>query len=109
MALLLAIISVCLEGRLSALTNDVVDYLAFLAIAIASAISTAIAVKSANVINHHGSSVGISAKRGNKFLALTWVATAIMLMASFVWCFECIVGPRYYRGPHKRWHVGEQK
>ncbi|KAK5117689.1 hypothetical protein LTR62_005112 [Meristemomyces frigidus] len=91
LALLLAIVSVFFDGRISAFVNVLVDWLAFLAIGLASAIVTAVAVKASHVINHYGNSVGVSASKGGKFLILTWVATAVMLAASLVWCADCVV------------------
>ncbi|KAK4560800.1 hypothetical protein LTR86_005380 [Recurvomyces mirabilis] len=97
LATLLALISIFFEGRLSAFLNVLVDLLAFLAIGIASAIATAVAVKAADVINHYGNAVGVSASKGGKFLTLTWVATAVMFVASLVWCLDCIVGRKQPR------------
>lgn len=93
-ALILAIVCIFFEGRLSALLNMMVDWLAFLVIGIASAIATAIAVKGASVINKYGDDIGVSAQQGNKFMILTWVSTGLMLVASIVWCFDCIAGHR---------------
>lgn len=96
-ALCLALLSVFFDGRLSAFINVLVDWLAFIAVGLASAITTAVAVKASDVINKYGKDVGISANKGDKFLVLTWVATGLMLVASFVWCGECIVGRRKNR------------
>ncbi|KAK4507832.1 hypothetical protein PRZ48_001567 [Zasmidium cellare] len=93
-ALILAVVSIFFEGRLSALLNMLVDWLAFLVLGIASAIATAIAVKGASVINKYGDDIGVSAQQGNKFMILTWVATGLLLLASIVWCFDCIAGRR---------------
>lgn len=87
-----AILSIFFAGRLSAFVNVLLDWLAFLAIGLASAIATAILVKAADLINKDGNDVGISATKGSKFLTLTWVATALMFVSSLVWCGECIVG-----------------
>ncbi|KAK5130453.1 hypothetical protein LTR08_002017 [Meristemomyces frigidus] len=92
LALLLALASIFFQGRLSSFVNVLVDCLAFLAIGLASAIATAIAVKAADVINSYGKDVGISAQKGSRFLVLTWVATALMLGASLTWCAECVAG-----------------
>lgn len=100
-ALILAMVSFFLEGRLSAFANMFVDWLAFLVIGIASAITTAIAVKGADVINEYGDDIGIQAQRGDKFLILTWIATGLMLLASIVWCFDCILGSRRRRSASK--------
>lgn len=89
-----ALVSIFFSGRLSASINILIDVLAFLAVGIASAIVTAIAVKAASIINDKGNRIGISAQKGGKFLILTWVATGLLLVASFVWCFDCIVGRR---------------
>lgn len=100
-AFLLALVCVFFDGRLSAFVNVLVDWLAFLAVGLASAIATAIAVKSADIINKYGNDVGISAQKGSKFLVLTWVATAVMLVASMVWCFDCIVGRKHHKTPRR--------
>ncbi|KAK5127201.1 hypothetical protein LTR85_008563 [Meristemomyces frigidus] len=107
-AFVLALVCIFFDGRLSAFVNVLVDWLAFLAIGLASAIATAIAVESADVINKYGNDVGISAQKGSKFLVLTWVATAVMLVASMVWCFDCIVG-RKHQKTSKRGYVDEPK
>jgi hypothetical protein len=93
-ALISALVSIFFSGRLSAFANIIIDLIAFLAVGIASAIATAISVKAADIINDKGERVGISAQKGNKFLILTWVATACLLVASLVWCFDCVVGRR---------------
>lgn len=93
-AMLSALLSFFFEGRLSSFINVLIDWLAFLAIGLASAIVTAIISKATNLINKYGNDVGISAQKGGKFLVLTWVATGLMLVASIVWCFDYIVGRR---------------
>ncbi|KAK0352794.1 hypothetical protein LTR91_022452 [Friedmanniomyces endolithicus] len=100
-ATLLALAGLFAEDRLSAFVNVLVDWLAFLAIGLASAIATAVAVKAVDVINTYGNQIGAQASTGSKFLVLTWVATAVMLVSSIVWCFECIVG-RKGIGPRSR-------
>ena len=91
-AMLSALLSFFFEGRLSSFINVVIDWLAFMAIGIASAIVTAIVVKATDLVNKYGNDVGISAQKGGKFLVLTWVATGLMFVASIVWCFDCVVG-----------------
>ena len=81
-------------GRLSALCNGMVSTLAFLALAIASAIVTAVIMKGADTINKYGSEIGVSASKGHKFLGLTWGATAAMFVAILIWFVECCVGRR---------------
>jgi hypothetical protein len=99
LALILALVSIFFSGRLSAFVNIIVDLIAFLAVGIASALATAIAVKAAHIINEKGDRIGISAQKGSKFMVLTWVATACLLVASLVWCFDCVVGRRNKNRP----------
>ena len=94
LALLLALLSIFFQGRLSSFVNVLLDCLAFLAIGLASAIATAIAVKAADIVNSHGKDIGISAQKGTKFLVSTWIAALMMLLASLVWCFDCVAGPK---------------
>ena len=51
-------------------------------------------VKAVDAINKYGNGIGIAAYRGKEFLGLTWAATAIMLLGSFLWVFECIKGKK---------------
>jgi hypothetical protein len=68
--------------------------LAFLAIGIASAISTAIIVKAVNTINKFGDDIGIAASKGGAFLGMTWAATVAMLLASLLSIAQCVAGRR---------------
>jgi hypothetical protein len=93
-AILSAVWGVFANGRMSAFVNWVLDVLAFLTIGIASAIATIIIVKAVHVINKYGNEIGIAAYKGKEFLAMTWAATAIMLLASLMWIAECCAGRR---------------
>ncbi|CAC9888142.1 unnamed protein product [Aureobasidium pullulans] len=68
-----SLVSFFFNGRLSAFVDISLWFLAFLAIALASAITTAVAIKASSVINKHGKDIGIQAQRGNNFMALTWI------------------------------------
>ncbi|KKY20927.1 putative integral membrane protein [Phaeomoniella chlamydospora] len=94
LALLTALVGVFANGRISAFVNWIVDILAFLALGIASAISTVIAVKVTHVVNKYGADIGIAAYKGKTFLGMTWAATVVMLLASFLWLMECCAGRR---------------
>lgn len=61
---------------------------------LASAISTGVIVKVTNVVNKHGNSIGLAAYRGKTFLGMTWAATILALLTSFVWFAEIIIGRR---------------
>lgn len=93
-ATLAAVAAILLSGRLSACVNFLVAILAFLAIGLASALVTAVMVKATNIINDKGSEIGLQAKRGNKFLALTWVATGLMFAVVLTWVVEFFLGRR---------------
>jgi hypothetical protein len=94
LSLITSILALFTSGRLSACLNVMLATLAFLGIALASALVTAVIVKGVDVINKYGAEVGVSAQKGNKFLALTWAATGVMLIAMLWWCFETCFGHR---------------
>ncbi|KAI9769360.1 MAG: hypothetical protein M1840_004061 [Geoglossum simile] len=72
--------------------NFFLSHFAYLNLAIASAIATAIAVKSSNIINKYGADIGIAAYKGGKFIAMTWAATALALVASLAWIVIFFLG-----------------
>lgn len=87
---MLCFVSVVLPLVWWCFANDL--QLAFLALAIASAIASALIVKAVNAINYYGNDVGIAAYKGSSFLALTWVATVLMFLAAVGWLVDCCVG-----------------
>lgn len=93
-ALVAALFAVITSGRLSACLNFLIATLAFVAIGVASGLVTAVMVKATDVINQYGNDVGIEANRGNKFLALTWAATGLMLVVLLAWIVEFCIGRR---------------
>lgn len=86
------------SGRLSACCNVLIDFLAFLCIGGASGVTTAIIVKAVNALNQYENDLGVSATRGNRFLAMTWAATGVMLIALVVSFVQLCVGRRDGRG-----------
>jgi hypothetical protein len=99
-ALFTSLIGCFSSGRVTAFINILVSILAFLAIGIASGIVTAVMVKGTDTINKYGKDIGVDAKRGNKYLALTWAATGAMFLATMIWTLECLAGSR--RRTHRR-------
>jgi len=93
-AMITAIAGIFTNGRLSAFINWLVDVLAFITLGVASAVATAVIVIAVDRINKYTDEVGIGATKGGKFLAMTWAATAVMLLASFVSVVQCCVGRR---------------
>lgn len=79
-------------GRLAACLNLMIGILAFLAIGLASALVTAVIVKGSDTINKYGNDIGVEAKKGGKFLAITWAATALMFVTLLAWSFEICFG-----------------
>ncbi|CAO2656636.1 Nn.00g054390.m01.CDS01 [Neocucurbitaria sp. VM-36] len=94
-ALVAAVFAILASGRLSACLNFLVATLAFLAIGLASALVTAVIVKGSDIINKYGNDIGVEAKWGSKFLALTWAATGVMLVALLAWIVEFCIGRRH--------------
>ena len=100
-AALAALVGVLADGRISAFFNCLIDIFAFLALGIASGISTAIIVKVTHYVNLYGKEIGIAAYKGAAFLGMTWASTVLMLLASFLWIFDCCIGPRRRRYTEK--------
>ena len=98
-SLFAAAAAMLLSGRLSACVNFLVAVLAFLAIGLASALVTAVIVKASHIINDKGNAIGLQANWGGKFLALTWAATALMLIVVLTWVVEFCVGRRSKKQP----------
>lgn len=94
LTLVAALPAVFATSRLTACLNLMVTILAFLAIGLASALVTAVIVKGSEVINQYGNDIGVEAHRGNKFLALTWAATALMFITLIAWSMELCFGHR---------------
>lgn len=106
-SVILALISVFFQGTVSALLNVIVELLAFVVILVASAIVTTVAEKVTSIVNKYGNDIGVSASHSTGFLALTWTATAAMLVASVVWCFSCVRQRRTNKvgsGKSKAWN-----
>ncbi|CAJ0549118.1 Ff.00g027310.m01.CDS01 [Fusarium sp. VM40] len=65
--------------------NLVLSSLAALVLLVSSILVTIAGKKGVNKINDIGDNVGVSASLGNKFLALTWAAAAVMIAAAVYW------------------------
>ncbi|KAL1794956.1 hypothetical protein ACET3X_006772 [Alternaria dauci] len=94
------------NGRLTPCVNFLLATLAFLAIGLASALVTAVMIKATDIINDNGSEIGLRANYGGKFLAITWAATALMLIAVLGWIASFCIGgkdreSRRARKPYK--------
>lgn len=98
-SLFAAAAAILLSGRLSACVNFLVAVLAFIAIGLASALVTAVIVKASRIINDKGNQIGLQANWGGKFLALTWAATALMLIVILTWVVEFCMGRRRNKQP----------
>jgi len=82
------------RGRLGSVVNLVVGGLALSAVGLASMLVTVIIDDGTGVVNAYGGSVGVSAKKGGKFLALTWLATVAMFVVSGMWGRDYILQRR---------------
>ncbi|EMD93873.1 hypothetical protein COCC4DRAFT_31100 [Bipolaris maydis ATCC 48331] len=103
LTLVASLVGILTSGRLSACLNIGLSLLAFLAIGIASGLVTAVMVKGTDVINEHGNQIGLESYYGGKFLALTWAATGLMLLAVIAWFAALCLGrsERRSRAPRK--------
>jgi len=91
LAIITALIAVFLNGsRLTAFGNWGLTSLSFLAFLISSIIVTVVQKKAVNLINKYG--LGVHAYKGGKYLTITWVAVALMFLATAAWVVEFCVG-----------------
>ncbi|CAJ2505631.1 Uu.00g130250.m01.CDS01 [Anthostomella pinea] len=67
------------------IAHVVIAGLAGLSLAVASVITTLVAVKGASGINDAGKSMGISARGGTKLLAISWAACTLMFANLVTW------------------------
>ncbi|EDO00622.1 hypothetical protein SS1G_14492 [Sclerotinia sclerotiorum 1980 UF-70] len=85
LAIFTSLAAIFITGRLFSFLNWGLASLSLLALAIASIIVTVLQDKAADIINKFGNDIGVYAYKGHKYLTLTWVATAIIAVATIVW------------------------
>ena len=64
--------------------------LAFGCLLLASSIATILISKVVDVLNEHGNDIGVYAYKGETFIAMTWAATLLTLIAGCYWMWEFI-------------------
>jgi len=82
LALLLA------SSRIISFGNWGIASIAATCLIIASVMVTIIQSEVTKLINKYGNQVGVYAYRGGKYLAITWVAAVVMLLAGTWWVME---------------------
>ncbi|TAQ85817.1 hypothetical protein B7494_g5863 [Chlorociboria aeruginascens] len=88
-SIILALLYLFTSGsRLFSIFNFSLASLSFVTLLIASAIVTVVAKKASHLVNKYGNEIGLYAYKGGKYLALTWVSTAVMFIASLAWIVE---------------------
>lgn len=97
-AILTSLIALFLHGsRLLSFGNWGLASLSFISLLVASALVTYVMNKAVHVINKYGNGVGAYAYKGSRYLIITWVAVAVMGLASAAWVVEFFVGRRKER------------
>ncbi|KAI1761119.1 hypothetical protein GGR53DRAFT_45096 [Hypoxylon sp. FL1150] len=86
-------------GRGAILANMAIAALAVTALALASAITTAVSKKGVSEINDNGAEAGISAIEGTKLMIISWVAFAVMWVTLSFWCVSCCLPRRRRAAP----------
>lgn len=97
LCLFAAVSAIFSTGKWTARVNVLLAVVGFLVVGIASALVTAVVVKGAQVVNDAGNRVGVRADWGGKFLALTWAAAGVVLVAAGWWVVEGCRGRRRTR------------
>lgn len=93
LAILTSLVAFFLHGsRLISFGNWGLAALSFVAFLIPSVLITIAQKKFTGVINKYGNDIGVFAYRGGKYLTITWVATAVMFLASIIWVIEFCIG-----------------
>ncbi|KAI1491888.1 actin cortical patch SUR7/pH-response regulator pali [Biscogniauxia mediterranea] len=87
-------------GWATLLANAALAGLAALALAIGSAVATAIQRRGVAEINDRGAGSGITGIAGPKFLIISWVAFAAMFVALLFWAVPCCLPRRRRRHRH---------
>lgn len=79
--------------------------LAVVCLAVSSIAVTVGVTMGVDEINDAGRSVGVNVSRGNKFLAVTWAAMGVMLLASVFWLVRfCVQRRKLSARPAKKRH-----
>ncbi len=86
-------------AKFIALVNTLLCLIGFLALMIASAISTAIINNVVGTFNKHGNDIGIYAYKGMTFIGMTWAATILIILSAFAWIFESLLRKRRAAAP----------
>jgi hypothetical protein len=97
-AVLACLVAFFLNGsRLVSFGNWGLSFISFLSLLLASVLITVVQGKAAKDINKYGNEIGVYAYKGTSFLILTWVAVAVMFLATCVWVVEFCIGHRNHR------------
>jgi len=98
LAIICALAAFFLHGsRLISFGNWGLASLSFVAFLVASIIVTVVQKKATHILNKYGNEIGLYAYKGGKFLTITWVAVAVMFLASAAWVVEFCVGRKNKR------------
>ncbi|KAK5064220.1 hypothetical protein LTR84_000053 [Exophiala bonariae] len=81
-SVLVAALGLFLENRFVTILLVVTSVLATISLGIAAGIATAVITTVVNGINVSGDDVGISAEQGNYFMAMIWIAVALLFLSS---------------------------
>jgi len=108
LAIMTSIVAVFMSGsRLISLGNWGLATLAFSSLFLASLIITVVQSKMASLINKDGNEIGLFAHKGGRYLVLTWVAMAVMFLATVTWSFVFFVEWRSRRREYREKPVDE--
>ncbi|KAI9721618.1 MAG: hypothetical protein M1828_005109 [Chrysothrix sp. TS-e1954] len=99
------------EGRLIPLINVALAFLAFFWLIIASGAVTYAGRHATDAINKYGKDIDVNARRGTKFLGMTWAAVTLVGLSTICWVVEFFMSrrlrrsrsmdPSPYMTPHK--------
>ncbi|CZT03737.1 hypothetical protein WAI453_009018 [Rhynchosporium graminicola] len=98
LAILASLVAFFTSGsRLISFGNWGLATLSFVCLVVSSALVTYVMQKAVHIINKYGNDVGAYAYKGTKYLIITWVAAAVMGLASAAWVVEFCIGRKRQR------------
>ncbi|CAL3969978.1 hypothetical protein PZA11_007489 [Diplocarpon coronariae] len=81
-------------SRLVSLGNFSLALLSFVALTVDSALVTFVQNKTVSIVKKYGNVIGLYAYKGDKYLAISWAAVAVMFLATATWTAEFCIGRR---------------
>jgi hypothetical protein len=108
-ALLTTILGLVRFSRKVAILNIMTTAVALCFLVLGSALSHGFAIAAAGLIDFISNGIGVDAKAGRKFIALTWATTILVAISCGLWVVLALLGKRLPRGGKRVPSAGSDK